>query len=79
MSIDFKPIYESSDDSTRNSTPIPISRGPSNETLESYLDGFRPFTPVDRENMIKESKAKGKGGSCDDCEDAFVEDTYIEE
>ena len=47
MSIDFKPIYESSDDSTRNSTPIPISRGPSNETLDSYLDSFRPFTPVD--------------------------------
>lgn len=58
MSIDFKPIYESSDDSTRNSTPIPISRGTSNESLESYLDSFRPFTPVDRENMIKEANAK---------------------
>ena len=58
MSRDFTPIHESSNDSTRNSTPIPISRGPSNETLESYLDSFRPFTPVDRENMIKEANAK---------------------
>ena len=58
MSMNFKPIHESSNDSTRTSTPIPISRGPSNESLESYLDSFRPFTPVDRENMIKEANAK---------------------
>ena len=58
MSMNFMPIHESSNDSTRTSTPIPISRGPSSETLESYLDSFRPFTPVDRENMIKEANAK---------------------
>ena len=58
MSMYFMPIHESSNDSTRNSTPIPISRGPSNENLDSYLDSFRPFTPVERENMIKEANAK---------------------
>lgn len=58
MNIDFKPIHESSNDSTRNSTPIPISRQPSNENLDSYLDSFRPFTPVERENVIKEANAK---------------------
>lgn len=58
MNIDFKPIHESSNDSTRNSSTIPISRQPSNENLDSYLDSFRPFTPVERENMIKEANAK---------------------
>jgi hypothetical protein len=56
--MNFMPIHESTNDSTRISTPIPISRGPSSETIESYLDSFRPFTPVDRENMIKEANAK---------------------
>lgn len=58
MSMNFMPIHESSNDSTRTSSPISISRGPSSETLESYLDSFRTFTPVDRENMIKEANAK---------------------
>jgi len=63
--MEFKPISESSygstrssTDSTRNSTPIPISRGASTEVLDLDLDSFRSFTPVDRENMIKEANVK---------------------
>jgi hypothetical protein len=49
--------------------------------FESYdiskLDINRIMRYLDKD--IVESKAKGKGGSCDDGEDTFVEDTYIEE
>lgn len=51
----------SNNNSSRNSTPIPISRGNSVDGL-NYADldpdNFRPWTPLDKQNMIEDANAK---------------------